>query len=165
MIVSFRLGGGYAPNDPSTLNLSSVAARAVGEMLDASAAVYLWRVSGGGFVGNGCVGQVCSPGRVVCAHRAFFDRPQRPAGHAVEHEEQPVLGSLRDSVDLTSVLPDGKQHRRRRQILVEQVVMGDLKMPETLARIRVERNERVGEKIGAVTVPPQKSGVADSVGT
>ena len=38
-----------------------------------------WRANGGGAVGNGCVGQLFSPGTSLCGTGTLLDRPERCA--------------------------------------------------------------------------------------
>ena len=85
-------------------------------------------------------------------HGFFFDGPERRAGHAVEDEELAVLRALRDGVDFFSAVGYGEEQRRARQILVEQIVVDHLEMPEPLASGGVERDEGVGEKIFPVAL-------------
>ena len=58
-----------------------------------------WRENGGGFVGNGCVCEVFSPGMSDLRHRAFFDRPDRLSGFAIEDPDETLFADLRDDVD------------------------------------------------------------------
>ena len=45
-------------------------------------------------------------GHVALRHRPLFDRPQRLAGHAVEHVQEARLAGMRDRVDLPAVVLD-----------------------------------------------------------
>ena len=85
-------------------------------------------------------------------HGFFVDGPERCAGHAIEDKELAVLGALRDGVDFFSAVGDGEEQRRARQILVEQIVVDHLEVPEALAGGGVERDEGVGEKIFPVAL-------------
>ena len=55
------------------------------------------RSNAGGLVGNGCVGEYHSPGTSPFVDRPLLDRPDRLAGHAIEHVEPALLGRLRDA--------------------------------------------------------------------
>ena len=91
-------------------------------------------------------------GTSVLRHRPLFDRPQRLTGHAVEHVEEARLAGVRDRVDAPPVVPDGDELRRRHVVQVPQVVMDRLKVPEPLARSRIEREQAVAEQIRSVAV-------------
>ena len=68
-----------------------------------SASVNFSRENGAGLVGNGCVGDDCSPGTSLCGTGPLFDRPDRLARDAVEHIQQAELRRLRDDVDRLAV--------------------------------------------------------------
>ena len=85
--------------------------------------------------------------QVRLRHRPFLDRPERFTGDAIEHKEQPVLRALRHGVDLFAAVIHRQQHRRTRQILVQQIVMHDLEMPEPFPGRGVQRHDAVGEQI------------------
>ena len=74
-----------------------------------SSTVNFCRANGGGLVGNGCVGQVCSPGMSVLRHRPLFDRPKRLAGHTIEDPDEALLADLRHRVDRLAVVPHRQQ--------------------------------------------------------
>ena len=54
-------------------------------------------------VGNGCVGQTASPGMSVLRHGPLLDRPDRLAGHAIEHVQESGLAGQRHDVDVPAV--------------------------------------------------------------
>ncbi len=89
---------------------------------------------------------------VALRHRPLFDRPQRLAGHAIEHVEQSELRRLRDDVARLAVVPHGEQLRRGGQVVVPDVVVHGLEVPEALAGARVEREQRVAEEVGALAI-------------
>src|SRR6185503_5887251 len=63
MIVPPRLGGVYNPSLRDERKISRTLAWSSSEMYGLmSASVNRWRANGGGAVGNGCVGELCSPG-------------------------------------------------------------------------------------------------------
>src|SRR5439155_17323167 len=84
--------------------------------------------------------------------RALLDRPERLAGYAVEHIEEAELGGLRDDVELLAVVPHGEQLRRGRQIVIPEIVVDDLEMPEALAGAEVEGEKRIAEQVRSDTV-------------
>src|SRR3989442_10411914 len=66
---------------------------------------------------------------------AVFDRKERLAGFALEHEHVARLGDLGDPGDPATVATQRDQIRRRPQGPVPQVVPNELKMPHALARL------------------------------
>ena len=64
-----------------------------------SSGLNTWRANGGGFVGNGCVGDDASPGTSLLRHGSFFDWPERLPGQSLEHVEKSGLARLGDDVD------------------------------------------------------------------
>src|SRR5206468_3380151 len=90
--------------------------------------------------------------RVGLRHRPFLDRPDRAAGLALEDEQEALLRRLRDDIDIAAVLADRQQLRRLGQVVVPQIVMHQLVMPNAFAGARVERHERVAEQICARTI-------------
>ena len=106
-------------------------------------------MNGGGLVGYGCVGQLCSPAISDLRHRPLLDRPDRLARHAVEHVEPAGLARHDDDVAVAPVLADGRQLRRRAGIQVPEIVVHELEVPQPLAGARVERDDRRAEQVGA----------------
>ena len=121
-----------------------------------SRSVNVWRANGAGFVGNGCVGDVCSPGTSDCGTRALLDRPDRLAALAIEHEQEAVLRRLRDDFARAAAVADRQQLRRLRQVVVPKIVVHELLMPEPAAGARVERDERVREEIVALAIAAEE---------
>ena len=117
-----------------------------------SSTVNFCRENGGGAVGNGCVGHDSSPGHVALRHGPLLDRPQRLAGHAIEDLEESLLAGLRDDVDLLAVVADGEELGRGREVVVPEVVVHHLEMPEPLAGAGIEREQAIAEEIGAFAV-------------
>lgn len=103
---------------------------------------------GGERLGRPCV--FAAQGRG--GHGFFLDRPERLAGDAIENKEVAVLGALGDGVDFFAAVRDGEQDRGARQVLVEEVVVNDLIVPEAFSGGRVEGDEGVGEEILAKAV-------------
>ena len=64
----------------------------------------------------------------------------------------PALGRLRDRVDPLAVAFDGHEVRRRGEIAIPQIVVDGLEMPESLARPRIEREQRVRIEVVARTI-------------
>ena len=91
-------------------------------------------------------------GNVGGGHGLFLDVEERLAGLAVEQEDIARLRHLRDGVDLLAVVRDRDQVGIDRQIVVPQVVMQRLKVPDALARPGVESDRAVGEQVVAMPV-------------
>src|SRR4029453_201238 len=71
-------------------------------------------------------------GNVGLRHRPFFDRENGCARLAVGDEDAPELGRLRDDVDGAAVLTERQELRRLREVVVPQIVMYELMVPEPL---------------------------------
>jgi len=85
-------------------------------------------------------------------HRAIFDRPQRPAGRAIEHVDESLLGDLRDGTNAASADRDVDQVRRRGNVVVPESVAHQLEVPDPPAGGRLETDEAVGKEIVAVSL-------------
>src|SRR5207253_7477305 len=78
--------------------------------------------------------------------------PNRLARHAVEHVDESLLARLRDDVDVATVMPEGEQLRRLREVVIPQIVMDGLEVPQPLARPRIEGDDAVAEQVVADAV-------------
>src|SRR5690606_3797010 len=67
----------------------------------------------------------------------------------VEEEDVPRFGDLRHRVDHSPVVPYPHQVGRRGEVAVPDVVVDGLKVPHPPTRGGVERQQRVGEQVGA----------------
>ena len=85
-------------------------------------------------------------------HRPLFDGPQRLAGDAVEDEDHPDLADLRDDVHRLAVVLHREQLGAGGRIVIPQIVMHELKMPEAFAGVKVEREQAVAEQIVAEAI-------------
>ena len=110
------------------------------------------RANGGGTLGTAAWATSARPGTSDLRNGTLFDRPQRTAGVALQHEQESMLARLRHDVDIAAVVPDRQQLRRGRQVVVPQVVMHGLEVPDPLAGLRVERDHAVGIEVRAMTV-------------
>ena len=153
-MVLRRPGGVNSPSLRALRMSSRKRARSAGSSMYGlrSSAVNFCRAKGGGFAGNGCVGQVSSSGHVGLGHRPLFDGPQRLAGHAIEHPDEALLADLRHDVDRLAVVPHGQQFRRGGVVVIPDVVVDHLEMPEPLAGAGIEREQAIAEQIGAFAV-------------
>jgi hypothetical protein len=91
-------------------------------------------------------------GQIRGRNGAFLDWEQRRAGCAIEHEDEGGLGRLHDRIDRRSVALHRDQHRRRGQVVVPQVVVDGLEVPDALASRGAQRHHRIGEEVGAGTI-------------
>ncbi len=92
--------------------------------------------------------------RVALRHRALLDRPQWFARHAIQHEQEPELGRLRHDVDRLTVVLHREQLRRGGQIVIPQVMMHRLKMPQPFSGARVQRQQAISEQPRASAIRP-----------
>ena len=102
--------------------------------------------------GTGCVGQVFTPG--ISRRRASGARESATAAVPVTRSKtnsRPCLVPCATRIDAPPVVRDREQRRRSRQVQIPQIVVDDLVVPEALAGVRVERDDRVGEQVRADT--------------
>ena len=111
-----------------------------------------WAENGGGLTGMGCGRRCPLAGDVGGRHRLLLDVEKGLAGHAVEQEDVAGLRHLRDGVNRLAVVGDRDQVRIDRQVVVPQVMMERLEVPDALFRPGVERDGAVGEEIVALPV-------------
>ena len=99
--------------------------------------------------------RLCGPRLLTTEFRLgnglFLNRPERNAGHAIKDKHQSVFGALRDSVDLPAVVFNGQENRRTGQILIQQIMVDDLVMPEAFAGVGIKGNQGVGKQIHPMT--------------
>jgi hypothetical protein len=93
-------------------------------------------------------------GNVGLRNRLLLDRPDRLARFAVEDEQESVLRCLGDDIDGAAVLTDRQQLRRLRQVVIPQVVMHELPMPDASAGACVKGHERIAKEVVALRSPP-----------
>ena len=84
-------------------------------------------------------------GDVAGRHGTLFDRKERLAGGAVEEEEMSHLRPDRDRFDAAHF----DQHRLRGDVVIPQIVMDDLEVPDHLAGVRADGDDAVGEIVVA----------------
>ena len=92
-------------------------------------------------------GRVPLSGHITRCHRTLLDRPDRLAGHAVEHVGEALLADDRDRLDVAAVHGDVDQVRRRREVVVPDPVMHRLKVPDAFAGPGVETDQALGEQV------------------
>ena len=87
-------------------------------------------------------------GHVALRHRTLVETEDRLAGDAIEDEEQRHLRHHRDSGNRAAVPFDVDQRGRGGQIEIPEIMM----QPFQLARVRIERDDRIAVEILAVAV-------------
>ncbi len=102
--VPRTLGGVKMPSLRSAAIFSRHFPRSQGVSPHASSGRSCCGTSAAGFVGNGWVGEVCSPGTSVCGTGALLDGKHRLAAVAVEHEDEADLGGLHHDVALATLV-------------------------------------------------------------
>src|SRR5438552_69798 len=80
-------------------------------------------------------------------HGALFDREQGFARKPIEYEDKSHFCHLNDDGNFTSSLANSYQTRGRRRVMIPEVVMNHLEIPNELACRGVQRHERVAEQI------------------
>ena len=99
------------------------------------------------------------PDEVGLGNRAFFDGPEGLPGDTVECEEESMFRALRHGIDLFASVGDSQQDRWAGKVLVEQVVMDDLEVPDPFAGGGIESEQAVGKEIHPVTLSPVEVGL------
>ena len=92
------------------------------------------------------------PGHRARRHRPLLDVEDRLAVLPVQDEEVAGLRRHGEGVDRLAAPLDLEQHRRRRRIVVPDVVVDRLEVPAVLAGPDVDRDHGVREEVGAVPV-------------
>ena len=82
-------------------------------------------------------------------HRPLLDLDHRFARIPVQDEEIAGLRRHGERVDRLAVALDVEEHRRRRRIVVPEIVVDGLEVPAVRAGADIDRDDRVGEQVGA----------------
>ena len=88
-------------------------------------------------------------GHVRLRNGTLFDGPQGLAGDAVEGEQEPLLGDLRDGIDHFSIVANGQQLGRGGVVIIPNIVVDHLEMPQPFAGAGVKRKQGIAEQISA----------------
>ncbi len=94
-----------------------------------------------------------------------FVRGQQGARCAVQHVEEAVLRGLHQHVSISSVDLEGRQHERRRGIEVPALTGGLLVVPDIVAGVGIQRDDRCDEQIVATGRAPISSVPGRSIGS
>jgi hypothetical protein len=86
-------------------------------------------------------------GNVALRNRALLNAENGFARSAIEDEQIAALGTGGDRGDGEAVAVNVEQNRRRGDIVVPQVVVDGLEMPDALAGIRLERKHAIRKEI------------------
>ena len=79
--------------------------------------------------------------------RALLNRKQWLAGQTIEHKHKPHLSHLRHGRNFAPFPAHSYQIRRRRHVIIPQIVVNHLVVPKQLAGCRVQRHQRVSKQI------------------
>src|SRR5215472_2038470 len=91
-------------------------------------------------------------GNVALRNRLLDDRPNGLAGRAVEHIEKAVFAGLGHDIYVLPVLLDGGELRRSSLIVVPEIMVNHLEMPNALAGARVEREDTIAEQVVTLAI-------------
>ena len=109
-------------------------------------------VSGGGLTGNGCVGDVCSRGRSLFGTgRSSMSKIGLPVTR-LSVNINPVLLTMITAGTVVPFALQVDEQRRRLRVVVPDVVMHELEVPEILAGVRVDGDDRRREQVVAGTI-------------
>ena len=94
-----------------------------------------------------------SPSRDIgLGNRRLGDRPHRLAIGAVEHVGKSNLAHLDHGFDRPSIDVDIEQDGMRRHVVVPDVMVDELLVPDHLAGLDIQADQRIGIKVGAGTM-------------
>src|SRR5262249_30974128 len=82
-------------------------------------------------------------------HRPVLDGPERPAGHAVEHVDETLLGDLGHGAHAATLDCEVDQIRSCRNVVIPEPVAYQLEVPHAPAGRRLEADEAVREQFVA----------------
>ena len=86
-------------------------------------------------------------GHVACGHRTLLDRPHRLTGDAIEHIGKALLGKLHQRFHRPAVDGHVDERRRGRKVVVPDVVMRDLIMPDALAGLESTQTTELANRL------------------
>ena len=105
-----------------------------------------------GFTGNGCVGDACSPGTSLFGTgRSSMSKIGLPVTR-LSVNISPVLLTMMTAGTVVPSRLQVDEQRRRLGVVVPDVVMHELEVPEILAGVRIDRDDRRREQIVAGTI-------------
>src|SRR5215471_13574027 len=77
-------------------------------------------------------------GNVGLGNGALFNGPERLARHTIEDVEKAEFGWLRDDIHTLAIVLHREEFGSAGEIVVPEIVMHDLEMPQPLARARIQ---------------------------
>src|SRR5204863_829924 len=86
--------------------------------------------------------------RIGSRHRPLFNEPERFARFAIEHPDETFFSRQRDDVDHLAIVADAQKHWRGRVVVVPNVVMDHLEVPDEFSGTRIECNQAVTKEVG-----------------
>src|ERR1700675_498492 len=91
-------------------------------------------------------------GDVALGNRALLHWKQRFSRKSIEDKYEPHLGHLRNRGNLPAIPPHGDQHGLRGHVVIPNIVVHHLVVPNELAAGGIERYQAVAEQIQALAV-------------
>src|SRR5438045_9747045 len=82
-------------------------------------------------------------GDVALRNRTLVDRKHRLARLAIERVDEAALVARDHRGNPAAAPRDGREERRRRAVVVPEIVMDELKSPRELAALRAQPDDRV----------------------
>ena len=151
--VGFSPIGSYMrPSTTASLIISMHCARDSGVTFVISSSFMDCRANGGGFTGNGCVGQDSSPGiELLGTGRSCTSNSGLPVSRS-SRKTKPVLVACATASTCLPFAPHGDEHGLRWQIVIPKIVMNSLKMPTPFACFAIKSDNAVAEQIRSVTI-------------
>src|SRR5581483_9732193 len=89
---------------------------------------------------------------VALRDRTFFDRKDGSAVGAIEHEREGLLRQLHHRLDRLAVYGDVRENRRGRHVVVPDIVMRELVMPDAFTGLDIEADDGRRKQIIARTL-------------
>ena len=111
-------------------------------------------VVGGRLGRNGLGRRVPLAGDVALLDRPLLDRPDGPAGDAVEDVDEALLARLGHRLDRAAVDGDVGQDRRRRDVVVPERMVHELEVPLARSGTQVDAHQGLAEEVVSRPVAP-----------
>ena len=82
----------------------------------------------------------------------LFDRPQRLSCHAIEYPDESLLADLRHNIDRLAFMANRQKFGRSRVVVIPDIVMNHLEMPQTFSGPGVQRQQTIAEEVRPAAV-------------
>src|SRR5262249_50431239 len=89
---------------------------------------------------------------VASRNGALFDRPNRFAGLPIEDPHESLFADLGYHVDVAALVANGQQLGRGGGVVVPDIMVDHLKMPQAFAGAGIESQQAVGEQVRAFAI-------------